>query len=118
MQLLDPFQIDDRHDADLEIGMLRNIDPVGDDGTVQPFVEQQIRVLRQRAPFGEGAGIGAVQLRLFLVMDVMRSEEHTSELQSPDHLVCRLLLEKKKCKTPKVTYNTSTFTPLSSTFLS
>src|SRR5690348_18089808 len=32
-------------------------------------------------------GIGAV---------VLRSEEHTSELQSPVHLVCRLLLEKKK----------------------
>src|SRR5258708_24373083 len=28
----------------------------------------------------------------------LRSEEHTSELQSPDHLVCRLLLEKKKTK--------------------
>src|SRR5258708_8806812 len=28
--------------------------------------------------------------------DPIRSEEHTSELQSPDHLVCRLLLEKKK----------------------
>src|SRR5258708_15657235 len=28
--------------------------------------------------------------------NVVRSEEHTSELQSPDHLVCRLLLEKKK----------------------
>src|SRR5947208_13513885 len=27
-----------------------------------------------------------------------RSEEHTSELQSPDHLVCRLLLEKKKAR--------------------
>src|SRR5258708_24869953 len=27
---------------------------------------------------------------------IRRSEEHTSELQSPDHLVCRLLLEKKK----------------------
>src|SRR5258708_29644313 len=27
-----------------------------------------------------------------------RSEEHTSELQSPDHLVCRLLLEKKKAE--------------------
>src|SRR5258708_13931074 len=27
---------------------------------------------------------------------ILRSEEHTSELQSPDHLVCRLLLEKKK----------------------
>src|SRR5438552_12727583 len=29
-----------------------------------------------------------------------RSEEHTSELQSPDHLVCRLLLEKKKASKP------------------
>src|SRR5438552_2051784 len=28
--------------------------------------------------------------------EAKRSEEHTSELQSPDHLVCRLLLEKKK----------------------
>src|SRR5258708_9979056 len=28
--------------------------------------------------------------------NLYRSEEHTSELQSPDHLVCRLLLEKKK----------------------
>src|SRR5258708_16522054 len=28
--------------------------------------------------------------------DAPRSEEHTSELQSPDHLVCRLLLSKKK----------------------
>src|SRR5438552_4315726 len=36
-----------------------------------------------------------------------RSEEHTSELQSPDHLVCRLLLEKKKKKKNKKTiYNT------------
>src|SRR5258708_29798267 len=34
----------------------------------------------------------------------MRSEEHTSELQSPDHLVCRLLLEKKKnTKIEKIT---------------
>src|SRR5258708_4477170 len=31
-----------------------------------------------------------------------RSEEHTSELQSPDHLVCRLLLEKKKTYTPTI----------------
>src|SRR5438552_13002753 len=34
----------------------------------------------------------------------LRSEEHTSELQSPDHLVCRLLLEKKKCQ-PRVPCN-------------
>src|SRR5438552_12206114 len=31
-----------------------------------------------------------------------RSEEHTSELQSPDHLVCRLLLEKKKKHTESI----------------
>src|SRR5258708_28025014 len=31
----------------------------------------------------------------------LRSEEHTSELQSPDHLVCRLLLEKKKNHTQR-----------------
>src|SRR5690348_18181240 len=30
------------------------------------------------------------------VVELVRSEEHTSELQSPVHLVCRLLLEKKK----------------------
>src|SRR5207244_10945931 len=36
------------------------------------------------------------QDRFYLVAKVSRSEEHTSELQSPDHLVCRLLLEKKK----------------------
>src|SRR5258708_18580820 len=32
----------------------------------------------------------------------VRSEEHTSELQSPDHLVCRLLLEKKTRSTNRV----------------
>src|SRR2546426_10606579 len=35
--------------------------------------------------------------------DADRSEEHTSELQSPCNLVCRLLLEKKKNKTTSVT---------------
>src|SRR5258708_12789838 len=39
-----------------------------------------------------------------------RSEEHTSELQSPDHLVCRLLLEKKNkiynVKTPTIYLHT------------
>src|SRR5690554_7008596 len=33
--------------------------------------------------------------------DLLRSEEHTSELQSRPHLVCRLLLEKKKKKETK-----------------
>src|SRR5258708_13000268 len=49
-------------------------------------------------------GPGLVNLDLNLSRDFpfskkSRSEEHTSELQSPDHLVCRLLLEKKKNKT-------------------
>src|SRR5258708_19723415 len=39
-----------------------------------------------------------------------RSEEHTSELQSPDHLVCRLLLEKKK-KTPTTPLSSPTPSP-------
>src|SRR5579863_10730144 len=36
-----------------------------------------------------------------------RSEEHTSELQSPVHLVCRLLLEKKKHINKKININTT-----------
>src|SRR5690348_17642348 len=39
------------------------------------------------ADLGSGAGLPGI-----------RSEEHTSELQSPVHLVCRLLLEKKKAR--------------------
>src|SRR5258708_23306763 len=38
----------------------------------------------------------------------VRSEEHTSELQSPDHLVCRLLLEKKKYYRSEMTYSRHT----------
>src|SRR5437879_7865473 len=39
--------------------------------------------------------------RLRLMNKKLRSEEHTSELQSPMYLVCRLLLEKKKKKKKK-----------------
>src|SRR5258708_18151401 len=38
-----------------------------------------------------------------------RSEEHTSELQSPDHIVCRLLLEKKKDYFPSGSYERTMF---------
>src|SRR5947208_8794071 len=37
-----------------------------------------------------------IQAKLLRALQEHKSEEHTSELQSPDHLVCRLLLEKKK----------------------
>src|SRR5690348_17364121 len=46
---------------------------------------------QQRGGRGAGGHGGARRLR-----EQARSEEHTSELQSPVHLVCRLLLEKKK----------------------
>src|SRR5947199_5578471 len=43
-------------------------------------------------PIGEPPGL------VVTVPEIVRSEEHTSELQSLRHLVCRLLLEKKKKK--------------------
>src|SRR5690348_17825999 len=47
-----------------------------------------------------GASSGAVDMRFLSCRhERKRSEEHTSELQSPVHLVCRLLLEKKKEQT-------------------
>src|SRR5690625_4854969 len=41
-------------------------------------------------------GVGLLLVSVELIPIVIRSEEHTSELQSRGHLVCRLLLEKKK----------------------
>src|SRR5258708_10486184 len=41
-------------------------------------------------------GVGPIAALSVAARIMKRSEEHTSELQSPDHLVCRLLLEKKK----------------------
>src|SRR5690348_18071883 len=61
-------------------------------------------------------GMGAVYKIEHLItkrieaMKVLRSEEHTSELQSPVHLVCRRLLEKKK-KTQTNNPLTNTTTP-------
>src|SRR5258708_23688642 len=48
---------------------------------------RRCRCSSRRAPVGRVCGCP---------IQNYRSEEHTSELQSPDHLVCRLLLEKKK----------------------
>src|SRR5690348_17786326 len=48
---------------------------------------------------GGGSALGLVleqPARVSALVLLCRSEEHTSELQSPVHLVCRLLLEKKK----------------------
>src|SRR5689334_24850242 len=58
----------------------------------------QTRVTRSIGP--DRRGLGLVRFaEPDLVLDLLeRSEEHTSELQSQFHLVCRLLLEKKKKK--------------------
>src|SRR5258708_17435113 len=51
-------------------------------------------------------GVGN-QVNYNLVSNALRSEEHTSELQSPDHLVCRLLLEKKKKRLRRLKCNST-----------
>src|SRR5438309_8931785 len=59
---------------------------------------RKLTALRQNAACTCGERSSLIRLR--------RSEEHTSELQSQFHLVCRLLLEKKKKKKYKNKYNT------------
>src|SRR5256885_7520721 len=59
--------------------------------SVNVFVYQQQRGIDDRLTRGGPAAVAPAQWQA-------RSEEHTSELQSPCNLVCRLLLEKKKKK--------------------
>src|SRR5438552_203287 len=86
----------------------------GDAGTVRPGRESRLRQSVVRGAslphrvFGLAVPRSAARrvepadqadpdrLRRVYLAVAPRSEEHTSELQSPDHLVCRLLLEKKK----------------------
>ncbi len=44
MNLLDPLEIHDRHDAEPDVAMLRDVHLVGDRAAVQAFVEQQLRL--------------------------------------------------------------------------
>src|SRR5262245_62547960 len=63
--------------------------------------------LLSRAASLEPAQASHVQFLATAFFDLGRSEEHTSELQSLRHLVCRLLLEKKKTKKTKSQHNNS-----------
>src|SRR2546426_11536821 len=77
---------------------------VGDDG--DRGTEQRLRGLAREARMVDRVQlleqIAAVDEHAVLRADTLvRSEEHTSELQSPCNLVCRLLLEKKKKKREK-----------------
>src|SRR5258708_25235584 len=53
-------------------------------------------VCPKRMAMSRWVDVNAGHIKWTLLSSIDRSEEHTSELQSPDHLVCRLLLEKKK----------------------
>ena len=50
VQLLDPLEIDDRHHADQQVGVARDVDLVGDHRAVQAFVEQQVGAGAERPP--------------------------------------------------------------------
>src|SRR5258708_13785303 len=63
------------------------------------YIEKKRALEHDALPTWRKRPIGSITRR-----DVIRSEEHTSELQSPDHLVCRLLLEKKNESTTRSTY--------------
>src|SRR5258708_12195720 len=66
---------------------------------IPPELRAQLqRSLVRSHAAGSGPEVEAevVRAMMLLRLSTLRSEEHTSELQSPDHLVCPLLLEKKK----------------------
>src|SRR5690348_17552575 len=60
--------------------------------------ESQLREAKQELERQVEERTAALRRLSAQVLGLQRSEEHTSELQSPVHLVCRLLLEKKKKK--------------------
>src|SRR5947209_12921293 len=71
---------------------------LGVKGGVEEEALQVPRLRRHRAQLGERVARVRVVLLRSPDPDRSRSEEHTSELQSRQYLVCRLLLEKKKNK--------------------
>src|SRR5258708_16309017 len=81
------------HDA-LPIFILSNYIP-GATGNAA-ITENSIGVTKSLLVAPRWAAIAYKRRPEIIVDPTLRSEEHTSELQSPDHLVCRLLLEKKK----------------------
>jgi hypothetical protein len=68
VQLLDPFQVDHRHDADQQVDVARDVDALVGIGAVQPFVEQHVGAVldvdprRERAGGLVGRGVVVVQV--------------------------------------------------------
>src|SRR5690625_6980805 len=65
---------------------------------ILPIINENDTVVIDELTFGDNDMLSAL-VSGFIHADQLRSEEHTSELQSRGHLVCRLLLEKKKQNT-------------------
>src|SRR5690554_1288270 len=80
----------DREPMEFQVGQGQLI-PGFENGVIDMKVNEKKTVV---IPSAEAYG----EPRAELIQEVPRSEEHTSELQSRPHLVCRLLLEKKKKK--------------------
>src|SRR5205814_9880129 len=81
------------HDA-LPISLIAIVADCADDFFTRNHLERQAQIVGEPLLAGDrtGAALGLV----LVIIHQDRSEEHTSELQSLRHLVCRLLLEKKK----------------------
>src|SRR5207244_11874755 len=78
------LKVDDSNRGDFEARGMGPFRPYGENGETMQYyqvAEDLVEDPDALRPWAEKA--------------IARSEEHTSELQSPDHLVCRLLLEKK-----------------------
>src|SRR5439155_18910021 len=87
LSLHDALPIFRRGAADHQAGPRAEVDPVVL-GELVPLPGRQRRGRQRAAGRPDVGAVGRLQ--------ELRSEEHTSELQSRGHLVCRLLLEKKK----------------------
>src|SRR2546430_12219023 len=61
-----------------------------------PMRDRSSRLRSGASPADARLDLGEGQSPLMIMDAIVRSEEHTSELQSQSNLVCRLLLEKKK----------------------
>src|SRR3546814_2464269 len=71
LEFLDPFQVDDRRDADQQIRVRGDIDLITDERAMQPFIKQQVRIRRQALPLGKGSGRLYGLRRLVVAMQVV-----------------------------------------------
>src|SRR5690625_6183474 len=89
LQRDDPTFSDWDQDAAAEAGNYNEADPTKAADEVRAAIDATIEMLSELGP-------DVIDRRGLRSISMVRSEEHTSELQSRGHLVCRLLLEKKK----------------------